>query len=222
MKNRLSVGLLLLVAGANVASAQDSPRVTIQNPGGTIIGTPGDVESFASVPFAKPPVGPLRLRAPQSLSEPLGEYHATHEPFACPQFFFQVDEYPLFAAALGQLLNAAPLQNAVGESEDCLYLNIYRPKGTKACDNLPVLFWIFAGGFEFGWNSMYSPAGPQWVSASVEQGQPIIFITVNYRVGGFGFMPGSETKKEGSGNAGLLDQRLALEWVSDNIEAFGG
>ena len=222
MRNWQSLASLLLVVGVNAAPAPESPKVTIKNPGGTIVGIPGDVESFASVPFAKPPIGPLRLRAPQALNESLGEYYATHEPFACPQFVFDVNEYPEFAAALAQMVNAAPIQKALGESEDCLYLNIYRPKGTKAGDNLPVLFWIFGGGFELGWSSMYSPMGPPWVSASVEQGQPIIFITVNYRVGGFGFMPGSETKKEGSGNAGLLDQRLGLEWVSDNIEAFGG
>ena len=85
---------------------------------------------------------------------------------------------------------------------------------------MPVLFWIFGGGFELGWNTMYQ--GSAWVDESIKQKQPIIVVTVNYRVGGYGFLGGKELHEEGSTNLGLLDQRLALEWVSDNIEAFGG
>jgi carboxylesterase type B len=104
--------------------------------------------------------------------------------------------------------------------DDCLNINIQRPAGTTLSSKLPVLFWIFGGGFEIGWNSMYNGAG--WVSESVREGMPIIFVTVNYRVGGFGFLPGAEVLADGSANLGLLDQRLGLQWVADNIEAFGG
>lgn len=83
-----------------------------------------------------------------------------------------------------------------------------------------MLFWIFGGGFELGWNSMYD--GAPWVSDSVKQGKPIIFVSVNYRVGGFGFLPGAEILADGSANLGLLDQRLGLQWVADNIASFGG
>ena len=131
-----------------------------------------------------------------------------------------VSGYPEFTAQIGQFVNTPLVQKALGESEDCLYLNIYRPKGTKPGDKLPVLFWIFGGAFELGWNTMYD--GTPWVEASVAQEQPIIFVTVNYRVGGFGFLPGKEIKEDGAGNLGLIDQRRGLEWVSDNIEAFGG
>lgn len=123
-------------------------------------------------------------------------------------------------AALGQLLNTPLVQTILNAGEDCLYLNVHRPAGTKAGDKLPVLFWIYGGGFELGWNYMYD--GSPWVQSSIDQGKPVIFVTVNYRVGGFGFLPGKEILAEGSANLGLLDQRLGLKWVADNIAAFGG
>ena len=165
-------------------------------------------------------VGSRRLRPPEAITEPLGEYNATHNAFICPQFILDVSGYPEITAEIGQFVNTPLLQKTLGESEDCLYLNIYRPKNTKPGDKLPVLYWIFGGGFELGWNTMYD--GTPWVEASVAQEQPIIFVTVNYRVAGFGFLPGKEVKEDGAGNLGLVDQRRGLEWVSDNIEAFGG
>jgi carboxylesterase type B len=83
-----------------------------------------------------------------------------------------------------------------------------------------MLICLSGGGFELGGTSMYD--GTSLVAESVAQGKPIIFVAVNYRVGGFGFMPGKEILADGSGNLGLLDQRLGLEWVADNIAAFGG
>ncbi|CAI4217399.1 unnamed protein product [Parascedosporium putredinis] len=85
---------------------------------------------------------------------------------------------------------------------------------------LPVLFWIFGGGFELGSTAMYD--GSTLVKAGVGMGQPFIFVAVNYRVGAFGFMPGKEILADGSSNLGLLDQRMGLEWVADNIATFGG
>ena len=235
MKNWSScLGLLLGAAVVNAAPAPNpdfiseitsllvSPKVEIQHPKGLIIGTPGEVETFASVPFAKPPVGSRRLRPPEPITEPLGEYSATKEPFLCPQLVTSVNEEPELTELLGKFVDAGEFQKAAGISEDCLYLSIFRPKGTKAGDKLPVLYWIFGGGFELGWSSMYSPAGVPWVSASIQQGEPIIFVMVNYRVAGFGFLPGKEIKEDGAGNLGLRDQRLGMEWVADNIEAFGG
>lgn len=99
-------------------------------------------------------------------------------------------------------------------------LNIRRPSGTQPGANLPVLVWIYGGGFETGSTDMYD--GTNFVSASMDLDMPIVFVAMNYRLGGFGFMPGSEILKDGSSNLGLLDQRLALEWVADNIKAFGG
>ncbi|KAH7413377.1 Alpha/Beta hydrolase protein [Cadophora sp. MPI-SDFR-AT-0126] len=218
---QLLVLLLTLIPVAIAAPAAITPTVTISYPQATIIGVSGTVEVFPGIPFAKPPVGSLRLRPPQPLTEPLGTYYATSNGKACPQFLFSTvknDDIP--TSALGLLLNTPLFQTVLNTGEDCLNINIHRPAGTTAADKLPVLFWIFGGGFELGWNSMYD--GAPWVEDSVEQGKPIIFVTVNYRVGGFGFLPGAEVLADGAANLGLLDQRLGLEWVADNIAAFGG
>lgn len=92
--------------------------------------------------------------------------------------------------------------------------------GTTSASKLPVLLWIFGGGFELGSTVMYD--GTPLVQDSINMGLPILFVAVNYRVGAFGFLPGKEVLKDGSANLGLLDQRLAMQWVADNIEAFGG
>lgn len=212
---------LLSVAIIPLALAASTPTVTISYPQATIVGLSGNVEQFPGVPFAQPPTGSLRLKPPQPLTEPYGVYNATANPPACPQFIFSTtinDAIP--TAEIGLLLDTPLFQKALDESEDCLYLSIYRPAGTTPNSKLPVLFWIFGGGFEIGWNSMYD--GTPWVTESVSEGQPIIVVTVNYRVGGFGFLPGKEILADGSANLGLLDQRLGLEWVADNIAAFGG
>jgi carboxylesterase type B len=216
------------VLGARVEPAPElqaryaTPTVVIPFPQATIVGLGGaDVEQFPGIPFAKPPVGDLRLKSPQPLTEPLGTYQATKNQAACPQFFFSDaldDSIP--TSVLGQILNSPFVQKITQQSEDCLYLNVHRPAGVAANAKLPVLFWMFGGGFELGWNTMYD--GSPWVKSSIEQGKPIIFVTVNYRIGGFGFLPGTEILKDGSSNLGLKDQRLGLQWVADNIASFGG
>ncbi|KAF3133228.1 hypothetical protein TWF569_010672 [Orbilia oligospora] len=201
--------------------AAAAPTVTISYPKATIIGKGGDVEIFPGIPFAKPPVGELRLRPPQPLTDPLGTIYATENGKACPQFTFSTainDDIP--TSALGLLINTPFFQKTLNAGEDCLFINVHRPKGTEADAKLPVLFWIFGGGFQIGWNFMYD--GGPWVSSGVARGQPIIMVTVNYRVGGFGFLPGKEVLADGASNLGLLDQRLGLQWVADNIAAFGG
>ncbi|PVH71558.1 alpha/beta-hydrolase [Cadophora sp. DSE1049] len=217
----LLVLLFALLPVATAAPVTVTPTVTISYPQATIVGVGGKVEVFPGIPFAKPPVGPLRLKPPQPLTASLGTYYATSNGKACPQFIFSTvknDDIP--TSALGLLVNTPLFQKVLDTGEDCLNINIHRPAGTTAADKLPVLFWIFGGGFELGWNTMYD--GAPWVEDSVEQGKPIIFVTVNYRVGGFGFLPGAEVLADGVANLGLLDQRLGLEWVADNIAAFGG
>lgn len=219
-----------LLVGAHLASASPilepratTPVVTITAPAATITGISGTVEQFPGVPFALPPTGSLRLKPPQPITTAIGNYEATSNGPACPQFFFS-DNAGLNGliptAELGLLIDTPLFQVATDQSEDCLYLNIHRPAGTNSTSKLPVLFWIFGGGFELGWNSMYD--GVPWVQASLNLNQPIIMVTVNYRVAGFGFLGGSEILQDGSANLGLLDQRLGLQWVAENIEAFGG
>lgn len=205
--------------------ASGAPTVSISAPQATIIGLADDngVEQFPGIPFAQPPVGSLRLKPPQKITASLGTYSATANGPACPQFLLSTDAVnngAIPTSALGLLLDTPLFQTALDESEDCLYINVHRPTGTTSSSKLPVIFWIFGGGFELGWNSMYD--GSEWVRQSISRNQPIIFVTVNYRVGGFGFLPGKEILADGSANLGLLDQRLGLEWTADNIAAFGG
>ncbi|CAG8974658.1 hypothetical protein HYALB_00010754 [Hymenoscyphus albidus] len=200
------------------------PTVTITSPPATIIGkvslTEG-TEKFQGIPFAQPPVGELRLKPPQRLNgSSLGTVIAQDNSPACPQMFFTTDTSNLPAGILGVLLNTPLFQTITNAGEDCLYIDVFRPVGTTADAKLPVIFWIFGGGFELGGTAMYD--GTSLVDESVAIGKPIIFVAVNYRTGGFGFMPGKEIMEEGSGNLGLLDQRMGLEWVADNIASFGG
>jgi len=122
--------------------------------------------------------------------------------------------------------------------EDCLTVNVQRPAGTTSTSKLPVLFWIYGGGFgksilqfqtlrtqlmtsvETGSTQMYD--GSELISKSVALGQPVLFVSVNHRVGGFGFLAGKELQADGSTNLGLRDQRKGLEWVAENVAAFGG
>jgi carboxylesterase type B len=98
--------------------------------------------------------------------------------------------------------------------------DVQRPSSATANSSLPVVFWIFGGGFEFGSTQTYDAS--ELISTSVAKKKDVIYVSVNYRVGGFGWLAGSELKQDGSTNLGHLDQRLGLEWVADNIANFGG
>ncbi|KAK4221316.1 putative sterol esterase precursor [Podospora fimiseda] len=196
------------------------PTVTIPS-GDEIVGVSRlETEAFNGIPFAEAPVGPLRLRPPVRLNRTLGTFDGRGIAPACPQFFADTDSNDLIARVLDAITNLPFFQRALKISEDCLNINVIRPIGTKAGDKLPVLFWIYGGGFELGWSSMYD--GGPLVSNAIANGKPYIFVAVNYRVGAFGFMPGKEILRDGSANLGHLDQRMGLEWVADNIAAFGG
>ncbi|OKL62108.1 hypothetical protein UA08_02242 [Talaromyces atroroseus] len=197
-----------------------SPTVVIASPTATVVGSSsGNLDIFNGIPFAQSPTGSLRLKPPQALATNLGTVTATGTAMSCPQMYFQ-DSWSSLTGILGTLLNTPLLQEITNAGEDCLNLNIVRPTGTDSTSNLPVLFWIFGGGFELGGTSMYN--GASLVKNGVAMGKPFIFVEVNYRVGGFGFLAGKEILADGASNLGLLDQRLALEWVADNIAEFGG
>ncbi|PIL29446.1 hypothetical protein GSI_08388 [Ganoderma sinense ZZ0214-1] len=106
------------------------------------------------------------------------------------------------------------------QSEDCLTINVQVPTGTKAGDKLPVIAWIFGGGFVLGSSELIP--GDTIVAHPVEMGQPVIYAAMNYRLGPFGFLGGKEVKEAGVGNLGLQDQREALRWIQKHISAFGG
>ncbi|KAL5503975.1 hypothetical protein ACEPAH_8047 [Sanghuangporus vaninii] len=161
--------------------------------------TSNGTEKWLGIPFAQPPVGSLRFKAPVSISTVSDSIQdASTFGNACPQL----------PGDLG-----APM------SEDCLYLNVWRPSGTSSNDKLPVLFWIYGGAWTSGAASMYDPT--RIINRSVESGKPIIFVSSNYRVNTFGFLSSSFVERQDL-NAGLHDQRAALSFVQDNIASFGG
>lgn len=213
--------LLPAVVLASSARRNMEPSVTISSPIATVVGQRSDgLERFDGIPFAKPPVGTLRLRPPQPIQTKLGTIQATGTPRSCPQFYVSIESKDILVSLVGETLNLPFFQEVTDAGEDCLTLNIIRPEGTTSESRLPVLFWIYGGGFEFGSTAIYD--GSSLVSSAIDTNMPLIFVAANYRVGGFGFMPGREILQDGSGNLGLLDQRLGLQWVADNIEAFGG
>jgi len=158
--------------------------------------------AFLGVPYARPPIGELRFRAPTAPAAWKGTRDALTPSCAAPQD-------PL----------AAPGFKASGpESEDCLYLNVYTPASDGA--RRPVMFWIHGGGFSHGAGTQPSYDG----GALVERGD-VVVVTINYRLGALGYLYlGEHGGKEwgAATNAGQLDQIAALRWVRDNIAAFGG
>ena len=166
--------------------------------------TEGSVESFKGVPFAAPPVGELRWRAPQPAKVWSDVRKATTYSADCMQVPFPSD--------------AAPLGTA--PAEDCLYLNVWRPAGTPPGAKLPVMFWIYGGGFVNGGSSPAVYAGSKFAEKGV------VFVSANYRLGRFGFFGFPELTKEDAdgmlGNYGFMDQIAALKWIQRNIAGFGG
>ncbi|KAH6606203.1 hypothetical protein Trco_005356 [Trichoderma cornu-damae] len=210
---------------------QDAEAV-VTIPSGTIVGSAvQDLEMFNGIPFADPPTGPLRLRPPRKLSTHLGSFNATGVAKLCPQGpVFRLPpssspeqrDFVRDAARDSFGIQTPGDAQDPGQSEDCLTVTVHRPRGTQAGDDLPVLFYIFGGGFMVGGTSAKVNDPAKLVRTGIEVGQPFVFVAVNYRVAGWGFMPGAEIQRDGSANAGLLDQRMGLEWVADNIAAFGG
>jgi carboxylesterase type B len=185
----------------------------------------GTIESFKGIPFAQPPVGALRLKPPVPITTAMGQVDATtSSPASCPQFLLgnniEIGNVPsAVTGLLTDIANSPLFMQLAGGQEDCLTLNVQRPAGTKAGDKLPVLVWIFGGGFELGGTATYDATNV--LSTAMSLGKPVVFVAVQYRVGGFGFLAGKEVLADGSANLGLLDQRLGLQWVADNIASFG-
>ncbi|XP_037539324.1 cocaine esterase [Nematolebias whitei] len=161
--------------------------------------------AFLGVPFAKPPLGPLRLAAPQPVEKWEGLRDATKQPNMCIQYMELVKE--LF----GKLGGIAA--NVPGISEDCLYLNIYTPANRAPDAKLPVMMWIHGGGLTLGAASMYD-------GSALAAYQDVVVVLVQYRLGFLGFF--STEDDQISGNFGFLDQIQALKWIQEHIHNFGG
>jgi carboxylesterase type B len=141
--------LVTQTCAAPTSSVEKTATVVIHEPSATVLGNVmNGVESFGGIPYAEPPVGALRLRPPKRLTRNIGTFDGTGPAGACPQFVSSTESQNLLLDVLGTVANIPFLQNATGQSEDCLSITVARPEGTTAKDNLPVLFWIFGGGFE--------------------------------------------------------------------------
>src|SRR5579864_9435620 len=175
---------------------------------GLISGAPGTnpgVRVYKAIPYAAPPVGDRRWKAPQAPASWTGVRDAKEFSPVCVQTPYPQNS--LYYAPLG----------AVGE--DCLYLNVWTA-ATAAKERRPVMVWIHGGGYTRGMGSTATYNGENFAKKGV------VVVTINYRLGIFGFLAHPELTKESdvrsSGNYGLLDMIAALEWVQKNIAAFGG
>ncbi|KAI0028025.1 carotenoid ester lipase precursor [Vararia minispora EC-137] len=196
-----------------------NPTVILDN--GTFIGSAlGTIDSFLGIPFALPPVGELRFRAPQPNDPYRGLYNAGAFGPACIQQPLNLPDIvnPTALSSLTEILSALPTPAA--EDEDCLTLDIVKPAGVTSESKLPVVYWIFGGGFEIGYSAIYN--GSAIVERSLELGMPVVYVAVNYRLSALGFPAGKETREAGNGNLGFQDQREGLRWVQKYIAAFGG
>jgi para-nitrobenzyl esterase len=199
---KLSIFTILVFVFTN-ATVVEAPITKTKVEGGVVEGLTEDgIGVFKGIPFAEPPVGDLRWKAPQPVKKWKGVLKADKFAPSCPQMTF---DFP-----------GAPKMDV---SEDCLYLNVWTP-ATSTKEKLPVMVWIYGGGFAMGSTAYPVNSGEQIAKKGV------IMVSIAYRVGALGFMAhpelSAETKNGVSGNYGLLDQLAGLKWVQKNISAFGG
>ena len=194
--------LLSVILLATMSSMSGAATATAKVEQGVLQGTREDgLTVFKGIPFAAPPVGDLRWRPPQPAAKWQGVRHAAS-----------------FAPQCVQNIGSGP-DKPPAMSEDCLYLNVWTP-ARSAHDRIPVLVWIYGGGFNAGATSIPTYNG------EVLARKGVILVSIAYRVGPFGFLAHPELNAESahhvSGNYGLLDMIAALEWIKTNIGAFGG
>ena len=196
--------LFAVVIGATLAQVvQPIPADPLVIDSGRVSGKllASGVKAYFAIPFAAPPVRELRWRAPQTVTPWKGVYNADRMPAKCIQN-----------------LRNSDLNHYFGEeptSEDCLYVNVWAPSSAKPGQKLPVLVFIYGGGFVQGSSAMANYGGESLAKKGV------VYVSFNYRVGALGFMAHpeltAESTRRASGNWGLLDQVAALQWVNRNI-----
>jgi para-nitrobenzyl esterase len=203
---KIRAALILFVYGGTLAlAAQPLKTVQVRTANGVVEGVvsaDNKVRSFKGIPYAAPPVGALRWKAPQPAASWTGVRKAADYGPRCMQ---------------GPIYSDMIFRDS-GPSEDCLYLNLWMPEGAQS--RLPVMFWIHGGGFGAGASSE-----PRQDGGNLSK-KGVLVVSLNYRLGVFGFFSlpelSQESDRRASGNYGLLDQVAALRWVHDNIAAFGG
>jgi len=192
----LLTAILALAGGVLAPAAQNDPLLTKLD-SGTVSGTlsAADVRIYKGIPFAAPPVGDLRWRAPKPVAHWEGVRQADKFGPTCVQ------------------------GNGNGSSEDCLYLNVWTA-AKSASEKRPVMVWIYGGGYYTG-----SGSQPMYDGEALAQKGAVV-VTLNYRLGLFGFFSYPELTKEsdrrGAANFGVMDAIAALQWVQKNISQFGG
>lgn len=204
MKRNFSVLLLLVILGSWATAQLNNAVPRVKTESGILEGVDeSGIRTFKGVPFAAPPVGNLRWKEPQPVQNWTGVRKAD-------KFGPRAMQLPVFGD-----MNF----RSDGMNEDCLYLNVWTPAKTGN-EKLPVLVYFYGGGFMAGDGSE-----PRYDGESMAR-RDIVSVTVNYRLGVFGFFAHPELTKESShhasGNYALLDQAAALKWVQKNIAAFGG
>jgi para-nitrobenzyl esterase len=199
MKKRL-IAIFLFTALIAITQPAVSQIQAAKVTGGEVQGVVTDgLSIFKGIPFAAPPVGDLRWKEPAPVQPWTGIKKADAFGRACMQ-------------AANSMGNTAPV------GEDCLYLNVWTP-AKKPGDRIPVIVWIYGGGFSGGSTSIPMYDGTHFAKKGV------VFVSVAYRVGPFGFLAEPELSREsgkGSGNYGLEDMIAGLKWVKENISRFGG
>jgi para-nitrobenzyl esterase len=193
----LGSALALLTSPAHAAISRAETTAGVVQ--GEVVGGVGE---FKGIPFAAPPVGNLRWKAPQPVQPWQGVRKTIAFGPACMQG----------AQLLKQMGSTQPT------SEDCLFIDVWTPANAPA-DKLPVIAWIYGGGFNSGATSVPMYDGTNFAK------QGVVFVSISYRVGPFGFLATPQLSAEsghGSGNYGLLDMIAGLRWVRDNIAQFGG
>lgn len=207
----LSVYLLAVLTAIAQASPAGSSDLVVSLKNGrirgeyaTVKGTERRVKQFLAIPFAQPPVGPLRLAAPRDVESWEGERDGTKQPPMCIQ-----DPDIVVNVSKTMSLQFTPPEM----SEDCLYLNVYTPAEATTTDKLPVMVWIHGGGLSMG-------AASQFDGSPLAAFENTVMVVIQYRLGILGFLSTGDVHAQG--NWGFLDQLKALSWVQENIQAFGG
>jgi para-nitrobenzyl esterase len=217
-RSRLSTGVMaqtlaawtLLFAAPSLAQIQQGTLITVAD--GQVQGhLNGTTREFLGIPYAAPPVGSLRWRPPAPVTPWGGVLDAASFSGSCPQ--------------------TAALIGVPSENEDCLYLNVWTPDPAPA-EPLPVMVWIHGGANVSGSTGDMVPFPPYesyrlYDAHNLVAARNVVVVSMNYRLGVFGFfghagLAGEDPGFPYAGNQGLLDQRQALEWVRDNVAAFGG
>jgi para-nitrobenzyl esterase len=212
MKYRLMAASLLLAA-STACTANSISEDPVQTAQGLVTGVPGAIEGitvFKGIPFAAPPVGDLRWEQPQPAASWDGVRAADSWGDSCVQNPAP-DRFPVNSAT--------DMPDSPGISEDCLYLNVWTP-AESGDENLPVMVWLYGGAYNEGGGSAPFSQGDQLAAKGV------VMVTFNYRVGSLGFFAHPElteaSEHGASGNQALGDAIAALQWIQDNIAAFGG